>query len=126
MTYNDYRTYILSCEYLGKEPTGEYKRVYDFLTGMWNDMEIVVNSQNGRIIIQKEEEWFIERDLKYGYLWCNQDRVWSFFRYGMGIEPSEIEDFTKSAVEEHLKCKVETPNIRVVTEYPWGGGTSQM
>ena len=109
MNYNDYRTYILTCEYLGKEPAGQYKRIYDFLTERWDGIEVVVDSRFNRIVLQKGGEWFMYQDMKNGHLWCQYEHVWSFFQNIMGMEIPEIQDFVKSTVEEHLKCKVGTP-----------------
>jgi hypothetical protein len=111
MTYNDYRTHLLTCEYLNREPTGQYKKLHDFLTGLWENMECVVHSWNNSIFFQKGDGWFIVQDLKNGDMWCQTDSVWSFFRTDMDMELTERQDFIKSAVDEHLKCKVETPPI---------------
>ena len=109
MTYNDYRTHLLTCEYLNREPTGQYKKLHDFLTGLWENMECVVHSWNNSIFFQKGDGWFIVQDLKNGDMWCQTDSVWSFFRTDMDMELTERQDFIKSAVDAHLKCKVETP-----------------
>lgn len=103
------KTHLKTCEYLGKEPAGQFKKVHDFLTKLWDGMELVVNSQNDRISIQKEVGWVFEQDFKFGYMWYHSDRVWPFFREDMGMGVAETQDFIKSMVEEHLKCVVETP-----------------
>lgn len=110
MDYNDYRTYILTCEYLGKEPTGQYKTVYDFLTGLWDGMEVMVDSQTNQIILHKGGVRFKYQDLKNRDMWCNYIHVWSFFQKDMTMELIDIQDFIRSEVEEHLKSKVGTPN----------------
>jgi len=109
MNYNDYRTHLLTCEYLNREPTGQYKKVYDYLTDLWAGMEMVADSQNNRIVVQNEVGWVFVQDMKNGRLWCRYGKVWSFFKNDMGMEIPDLRDFVKSMVDEHLICKVGTP-----------------
>jgi hypothetical protein len=115
MTYRQYSDHIKLCLYLGKEPQGEFKDFYDFITGLWMDMEIsVVDNHNDRgnghtIILHKGDVFFMEQNLKNGHLRCDWYRVWSFFRSTKGMEVSEIQDFVRGMMEEHLKCKALTP-----------------
>ena len=150
MTYRQYSDHIKLCTYLGKEPRGEFKDFYGFLTELWRDMEISVvdNYKVQSIILHKGDMFYMEQDFKNGWLWCDWDRVWSFFESKKGMEVSDTQDFIQSMVEEHLKCRVLTPShdahggamaveehlkCRVLTPLPdaiyhitWGGRTSQM
>ena len=111
MTYQQYSVHIKVCHYLGKEPAGQYKRIYDFLTELWDGMVIVVYSRYNRVVLLKKCEWVFEQDLETGYLWCRGSSVWSFFQDDVVMEDTEIQDFIISAVEEHLKCQVGTPQF---------------
>ena len=111
MTYRQYSDHIKLCQYLGKEPQGEFKEYYDFITGLWVDMEISVvdNYKVQSIIFHKGDMFYMEQDFKNGWLRCEWDRVWSFFQVKKGMEVSDTQDFIQSMVEEHLKCRVLTP-----------------
>ena len=79
MNYRQYSDHIKLCKYLGREPEGEFKEFYDFLTELWKDMEfIVINEHN--ILFHKGDEFFVAQDFKNGWLECYWDRVWSFLR----------------------------------------------
>jgi len=112
MTYRQYTDHIKICQYLGKEPQGEFKDFYGFLTGLWKDMEIsvIINHDEQAIIFHKGDMFFMEQDFNNGYLWCHPDRVWSFFHINKGLEEPETQDFIQSTVEEYLKREVPTPS----------------
>ena len=118
MNYRQYSDHIKLCQYLGKEPQGNFKDFYDCITELWKDMEFSVNNNhneqgNGHtIIFHKGTDFYMEQDFKNDRLRCEWDRVWSFFRTKKGMEVPETQDFIQSMVEEHLKCKVSTPHIR--------------
>jgi hypothetical protein len=111
MTYRQYSDHLKLCQYLGKEPQGEFKAFYDFITGLWKDMEFsVINDHNKQgIIFHKGNNYYMEQDFKNGWVWCERGRVWSFFSSTKGMEIPETQDFIQSMVEEHLKCQVLTP-----------------
>jgi hypothetical protein len=112
MNYRQYSDHIKLCLYLGKEPGGEFKEYYDFITGLWRDMEISVvdNYKVQSIILHKGDMFYMEQDFKNDGLRCDWDRIWSFFQFKKGLEVPETKDFIQSMVEEHLKCKVSTPD----------------
>ena len=116
MVYNEYRTYILTCEYLNREPSGDYRKVHDFITGLWDGMDVVVDSRSNQMVLEKGGEWFIEMGVKNVYVWCHYERVWSFFQKDMGMEVTERQDFVKSVVEEHLGCQVGTPFLKCMED----------
>ena len=115
MDYNEYRTHLLTCEYLGKEPAGQYKKLHDFLTGLWDGMAFRVNSQTNRIALQKGDKWLIYQDPENGYLWCHTHQVWSFFRNDMDMDRTRTQEFIKSVVEQHLQYTVGTPASKPFT-----------
>jgi hypothetical protein len=113
MTYRQYSDHIKLCQYLGKEPEGDFKEFYDFITELWRGMEFsVINDHNKQgNIFHKGNRYYMEQDFKNGWLRCDWDRVWTFFRFKKGMEVPETKVFIRGMVEEHLKCKVSTPRF---------------
>jgi len=111
MTYQQYTDHLKLCQYLGKEPLGEFKEFHDFISDLWKDMTFsVINDHNEQcIIFHKGTDFFMQQDFKNGKLKCQWDRIWSFFLIKKGMEIPELKDFIQSMVEQHLKCKVLTP-----------------
>jgi hypothetical protein len=107
MTYQQYSDHIKLCLYLGKEPQGEFKEIYDFITGMWDGIQI--SGGEDIIIFHKGKDFYMARDYKLMRLWCHKDRVWSFFRDRKDMITSETKDFIKCIVEQHIKCTVPNP-----------------
>jgi hypothetical protein len=111
MTYWQYTDHIKLCMYLGKEPEGDFKEFHDFITGLWKDMEFsVIDKYNEQgightIIFHKGEDFYMEQDFKNGWLWCDYDRIWSFFLIKKGMRRPETQNFIQSMVEEHLSWK---------------------
>jgi len=109
MTYEDYRTHLKVCEYLHREPTGQYRIVHDFLAGLWDGMEFLVSSVNSHINIQKNGEKYFELSQKKGFyggeMMCTYKTFWSFFRNDMDMEYPDVQEFVKCVVEEHLKSE---------------------
>jgi len=129
MTYIQYSDHIKLCLYLRKEPKGEFKEFYDFLTELWKDMVFSVNNDhNGQdiIILHKGKDFYMEQNLKNGHLRCDWYRVWSFFQSTKGMEYTETQVFIQSMMEEHLKCKALTPRIDDLQSIVVDGRTSQM
>jgi hypothetical protein len=110
MTYQQYSDHIKLCQYLGKEPQGEFKVLHDFITGLWKDMEFTVvdNYNNQGIIFHKGTYFYMVQDFENGWLRCNLDRVLPFFRNKKDMKVLEMKDFVKGMVEEHLKCQALT------------------
>jgi hypothetical protein len=117
MRYSEYGTYMKVCEYLGKEPTGQFKEVHDFLTGLWEGMEIVVDYRDNRIVFRKIDEWCFSQDHpKHRLLYSI--KLYSFFNNHIGMGASETRTFIKWMVEEHLICVVGSP-LEAATKKPF-------
>lgn len=104
MNYNDYRIHLLTCEYLNREPTGQYKTVHDFLTDLWDGVVCVLNERNEMINIQKDGVWVFAQDYENDVMWC-ADQLRFFFMKDMGMELPETRDFICGMMKEHLCCK---------------------
>ena len=115
MVYEQYSDHLKVCRYLGKEPEGEFKEFHNFITELWKDMEISeINNHNKQsnghtIMLHKGTDFYMQQDFKNGYLRCDWDRIWIFFTIKKSMKVPETRDFIRGMVEEHLKCKVSTP-----------------
>ena len=109
MTYSEYKTYMKLCEFLSKEPSGQYRKMHDFLPELWGGMEFTVSHPNTQIFLRKENGWFFDQDFQSDILWCQNGRVWKFFQKVMGMNITDRENFIRSVVEEHLQCRTGTP-----------------
>jgi hypothetical protein len=54
MTYTEYKNHIKLCQYLDRESVGDFKKVYDFSTNLWDGMEFTSDTCN--IILHKKKE----------------------------------------------------------------------
>ena len=61
----------------------------------------------------KEDGWYFEQDEKTGCLWCQYERVWSFFEIEYGGNYVDIQLIIKSLMERHYKLRGLTPTIRI-------------
>ena len=57
----------------------------------------------------KEDGWYFEQDEKTGRLWCQINRVWSFFETNYSPKYSDIQLIIKNLMERHYKLKGLTP-----------------
>ena len=74
-------------------------------------MEIRVHPNDPHFTLwYKEDGWYFEQDEKIGYLWCQTDRVWSFFETNYTPKYAEIQVIIKDLMEKHYKLKALTPN----------------
>ena len=73
-------------------------------------MEKKVHPDESHIVLwYKEDGWYFEQDEKNGHLWCQTDRVWSFFKTNYSSKYSEIQVIIKDLMERHYKLKGLTP-----------------
>jgi hypothetical protein len=127
MTYQQYSDHIKLCLYLGKEPQGEFKEFYDFITEFWEGMEFTVKNDHNEqgIIFHKGNNYYMERDFKNGWLWCHWDRVWSFFITSKVMLYPDTDNFIQSMLEEQLKCVALSTTRVIIGQNDFGGGTIQ-
>ena len=50
------------------------------------------------------------QELKNGYLYCDYDKIWSFFEDNISPKYGDIQSFIKELLEEHDKLSVSIPN----------------
>ena len=64
-----------------------------------------------RILWYKDDGWYFEQNEKTGYLWCQYDRVWSFFETNYSSNYDETQSIIRNLMERHYKLKGLTPNL---------------
>ena len=82
-----------------------------FWNEFWGGMKIMVNSTKGEIRCWKDGYdyyYFIQRE-KNDYLWCDPVKIWSFFRYDLGLNCKEARELIYQMVGEALNYEVNTP-----------------
>jgi len=106
MTYQEYSTYMKVCEYLGKEPHGDFLRINTFLNKVCDGMEITTYEENNRkcVVIYTDGEPFFIYDTVNGWL-----RIilgdWVIIEIFEGfISNGSVRVFITDFIEEHLKC----------------------
>jgi len=71
------------------------------------------------IFWEKNGKILFEQDLKTMYLWVEYDSIWAIFEKVFGLKYSEIQQFIKDQVEEHLNWKGFTPRKLYFGEDDW-------
>ena len=94
------------CEYLGKEPHGDFLRINTFLNKVCDGMEITTYEENNRkcVVIYTDGEPFFIYDTVNGWL-----RIilgdWVIIEIFEGfISNGSVRVFITDFIEEHLKC----------------------
>ena len=73
-------------------------------------MERKINPDNPNYILwYKDNDWYFEQNEETGRLWCQTDRVWSFFETNYSSNYTEIQVIIKSLMERHYKLGGLTP-----------------
>ena len=83
-----------------------------FWDELWSDMEVYVDNNKGEIGCCKDDGcdyYYFYQHSKDGLLWCNCDKVWSFFRDSLSLEHNEIQKLIQIMVSETLNYKVNIP-----------------
>ena len=58
-----------------------------------------------------------EQDLKNEWLYCDYEKIWTFFKNNYSGSSQEISDLIKGWMEEHNKLKVLTPNQLGIVQF---------
>ena len=57
----------------------------------------------------KDDGWYFQQDEKNGILWCQTDRVWSFFKTNYLSYYVETQSIIRNLMERHYKLRGLTP-----------------
>jgi len=112
MNFQQYMTVNKLCQYLGKEPEGEFKEFHGFFTGLWRDMAIDVfyDYNTHVVILYKGVDFYMGLDTKTDYLVLSYDKVWSPF-LSLGMSNKEL--FIHNMVIEHLNISHGPHKLRI-------------
>jgi hypothetical protein len=109
MTYKQYSDHIKVCEYLGREPSGDFRLYYDFFNRLWESVEITVDKGIGyRIIFHKDGKCVMIHNTKTKNLWFtpfadNSYNIFgSFFTFENSDEYTEAKHFLGNMIRKHL------------------------
>ena len=61
--------------------------------------------------IEVKGDCLFQQNFKIGYLWCDYQEIWSFFKKNYSSNSKEISNLIKGWLEEHDKLKVLTPKL---------------
>ena len=84
--------------------------VYKFLN-RFNDLEKII--KNGKVYyVDKDRKplFYYRQDSKYGFIWFNYVRIWSFFQEFFLMKFQEIQGILVYWLEETYKIRGFTPN----------------
>jgi hypothetical protein len=120
MTYQEYSTYMKICDYLGKEPKGTYKYMYDFLSELWDDVEVVIVQDRGAycITFYKGESVYFIYDTKRKHLRICP-KPWSKVKHCLNeirIDSKEALNFINNVVEDYIKYTFRSYNYTFYSE----------
>ena len=62
-----------------------------------------------RTLWYKDDGWYFEQDEKNGDLWCQTNRVWSFFETNYSSNYAETQSIIRNLMERHYKLRGLTP-----------------
>ena len=63
-----------------------------------------------RTLWYKEDGWYFEQDEKNGTLWCQYNRVWSFFEIEYGGNYVDIQSIIRNLMKRHYNLRGLTPS----------------
>ena len=96
--------------------SAEASKLVKFWDELWSDMKVSVDPTKGKIKCWKDgysyNNYFYQNN-KGDNLWCDYDKVWSFFRYELKLNHDETQELIQHVVDMALKCKVNTPSSMI-------------
>ena len=98
-------------ELTGTPLSEEASKVVKFWDELWVDMKVQIDAEKGEIRCWKEEYdyYYFTQYSKNYFLWCDCEKVWSFFEKELGLDYHEIKEFIQHMVNKTLNCVVNTP-----------------
>ena len=91
--------------------SSEASKFIKFWNNLWCDMKVIDDINKGEIKCWKDgyDYYYFRQDGKHSYLWCDCDKVWTFFRDDLCLNQIEIKEFIQQIMVETLNCVVNTP-----------------
>ena len=89
----------------------EATKLVEFWDELWTDMKVKVDPSKGEIRCWKDDYkyYYFRQDDRNDCLWCDTEKIWSFFRLELGLNYSDTQELVHQMVGETLNCKVNTP-----------------
>ena len=99
-------------------PVGNASKLDKFWDRLWADMKVLIDPNEGEIKCWKDgyDYYYFSQINGKDRLWCNYDKVWSFFIYDLNLNFTETEELIQYMVHGTINCKVTSPPniIRVI------------
>ena len=107
----------------GTPLSDETSKFIEFWNSLWSDMKVDIDASKGEIKCWKDGHvyYYFIQDNKYDSMWCDLEKVWSFFIDELGLDYGEIQELIQHMVGETLKCRVNTPVCltRMISGVSW-------
>jgi hypothetical protein len=123
MTYKQYSDHIKVCEYLGREPSGDFRPYYDFFNRLWESVEITVDKGiEHRIIFHKDGKCVMLHNLKTNKLWITPfvddpfEFFGNFFSVVLTDDYNESKNFLANVIKNHLSITYPRVLPRIMME----------
>ena len=89
----------------------EATKLVEFWDELWTDMKVKVDPPKGEVRCWKDgyEYYYFYQDGRNDCLWCDTEKIWSFFRLELGLNYDGTQELIHQMVDETLNCKVNTP-----------------
>ena len=83
----------------------------EFWDELWCDMKVKIDPKKGEIRCWKDDYdyYHFYQDGRNDCLWCDNEKIWSFFRRDLGLNYDGTQELIHQMVSETLNCKVKTP-----------------
>jgi hypothetical protein len=112
MTYQEYTTYMKVCDYLGREPEGDFLKMETHIDEIWSGAEFFIYDRRPLtlVVVHNKKVPLYIYNPKSGRLrivpenWKKVKRCFDDF----SIRTTEARDFITGVFESHLKCEIKT------------------
>ena len=90
-------------------------RFVKFWDELWTGMKVKIDPIKGEIKCWKDDHdcYYFRQDDKNDRLWCNYNKVWSFFDRKLGLDYTDIQELIHYMVDKTLNCEVNTPSCKL-------------
>lgn len=99
----------------------EASKLIKFWDGLWADMEISIDTDEGVIECWKESYacYYFRQVNKKDFLRCDYNKVWIFFKDELELNHDGIQKLIHHMVNETLNCRVNLPTFSYSNRRYW-------
>ena len=86
-------------------------KLVEFWGELWSGMKVKIDPKKGEIRCWRDDYdyyYFYQED-RNDYLWCDTEKIWSFFRRDLGLNYDGTQELIHQMVDETLNYIVNTP-----------------